>query len=140
MTHYTEREYAEVLARTRRKPRPESSMLPLISEKEFQQQVKDLARLLGWKTYHTYDSRHSDPDFPDLVMARRRVVTIEASIGGLLVSQSVMKTRLIVVELKVIGKNPTAGQQEWLDFFKQIGAETYVWRPSDLESMLKILK
>lgn len=98
----------------------------LISEKSWQQQVKDLARMLGWKTYHTLRSKGSDLDFPDLVMARtnlRRTLT-----------------RLIVAELKIEGKDPTLGQQDWLDFFKEIGAETYVWRPSDLELVKKVLR
>ena len=33
----------------------------LISEKEFQATVIEYAKACGWKVYHTYDSRRSDP-------------------------------------------------------------------------------
>lgn len=45
-----------------------------ISEKEFQAQVLDLARLTGWLCYHPHDSRRSAPGFPDLVLVRPPVV------------------------------------------------------------------
>lgn len=114
----------------------------LISEKQWQQQIKDLARLLGWKTYHTLRSKGSDPGYPDLILARRRKI---GRLAGFQVrwrapAPDAHKTRLIAVELKVEGKNPTPGQLEWLDFFKDIGAETYVWRPSDLEEVKKVLR
>lgn len=41
-----------------------------ISEKAFQQQIIDLARMCGWLAYHTHDSRRSAPGFPDLVLAK----------------------------------------------------------------------
>lgn len=127
MTRFTEQEYANFIGRSavadvRRR-------LSMISEKHWQQSVKDLARMLGWKTYHTLNSKGSDPDFPDLVMARRR--------SGLTPS---LKPRLIVAELKREGENPTPGQMEWLKFFADIGAETYIWRPSDLELVKKVLR
>lgn len=134
MTRFTEREYAEVLERTRRKSRGEprrTATLPPMSEKDFQQNVKDLARMLGWKTYHTLNSKGSDEDFPDLVMAKRR------NIGTICPE---FETRLIVAELKIEGKKPTAGQQEWLDFFRDIGAETYAWQPHDWERIQKVLR
>ena len=45
-----------------------------IPEKEFQGQVLDLAKLLGWLCYHTHNSRRSAPGFSDLVLARPPVV------------------------------------------------------------------
>ena len=92
MTRYTEQEYAEVLRRTRRKSRSQATTLPPITEKQWQQDVKDLARMLGWKTYHTLRSKGSDPDFPDLVMARRH------NIGPICPEY---ETRVIVAELKL---------------------------------------
>ncbi len=41
-----------------------------LSERDSLQQVKDLARLCGWRVYHTLNSRGSDPGFPDLVLPR----------------------------------------------------------------------
>jgi VRR-NUC domain-containing protein len=45
-----------------------------ISEKGLQAQVGELARLCGFPVYHTHDSRHSAPGFPDLVLARPPVI------------------------------------------------------------------
>ena len=39
--------------------------------------VVDLARTLGWRVYHTYDSRRSQPGFPDLVLVRERILFLE---------------------------------------------------------------
>ncbi len=41
-----------------------------VSEREFQTQVLTLARLSGWKTYHTHEARRSASGFPDLVLVR----------------------------------------------------------------------
>lgn len=119
MTRLTEQEYAEVLERTRKKPRPQS-------EKDFQQQVKDLARLLGWKTYHTLRSKGSDPGFPDLIMLR--------------------KGRMVVAELKREDERPTDAQREWLDEFEglalpcQLWIGVYVWHPSDWATIQRVLR
>ncbi len=38
------------------------------TERQVQDIIIKMARYLGWKTYHTYDSRRSDIGFPDLCM------------------------------------------------------------------------
>lgn len=89
-----------------------------MTEKALQTNVQQLAKLRGWLTYHTYDSRRSDPGFPDLVMARGR--------------------RLIFAELKSERGRVSPAQAEWLAelqiFAVYCGSGTvgvYVWRPSD---------
>ena len=91
-----------------------------ISEKEFESQVKDLARLYGWKYYHTWRSIHSPAGYPDCVLVR--------------------PPRLIFAELKSeIGK-VSPKQQEWLDILAQCPqVEVYLWRPSDFEQIADIL-
>ena len=42
-----------------------------MTEKQFMAQVVELAKLKGWLVYHTYDSRRSEPGFPDLCMVRK---------------------------------------------------------------------
>ncbi len=38
-----------------------------MTEKELMQNILDCARLHGWRCYHTFDSRKSDPGFPDII-------------------------------------------------------------------------
>jgi hypothetical protein len=84
----------------------------LVSEKEFQQTVLELAAYLGWHCFHVFDSRRSPAGFPDLVMVRGR--------------------RVIFAELKREGEKPTEEQQRWLEALAATDAvETYLWRPSD---------
>ena len=73
-----------------------------ISEKEFQTQVIELARVLGYICYHTYNSENSEPGFPDLTMVRERVV---------------------FAELKSAKGRVTPDQQKWHDRLR----EKYTW-------------
>lgn len=99
-----------------------------ISEKDFEGQIRDLAKLFNWKYYHTWRSIHSPAGFPDCVMVR--------------------PPRLLFAELKREGKDPTPAQQEWLDILRQCAPildiipipEVYLWRPSDLEQIVEVLK
>lgn len=86
-----------------------------ISEKTFQGQVQQLARMTGWKAYHTYDSRRSEPGFPDLVLAHP--------------SRGVLYR-----ELKTATGRVSPHQRAWLDLLKTAGADADIWRPADLES------
>ena len=89
-----------------------------ISERTFQTQVVRLAKLNGWQVYHTHDSRRSEPGFPDLVMARERVV---------------------FAELKAAKGKPTDTQLAWLKTLSDAGAETHLWRPADILDVAVIL-
>ena len=48
-----------------------------LREKQVQSAILDVARLLGWRVYHTFDSRKSEAGFPDLVLVRDRVIYAE---------------------------------------------------------------
>lgn len=82
-----------------------------MKEKEWQAQVVSLARRLGWRVYHTYDSRRSAPGWPDLALVRER---------------------FILAELKTDTGRLSPSQKEWLDDLKAAGVETYLWRPRDM--------
>ena len=76
------------------------------------------AKAQGWMVYHTYDSRRSEEGFPDLVLLRER---------------------LVFVELKREGEEPTKAQQVWLGKLWQAGYEAYLWRPSDEDEVARVL-
>ena len=87
-------------------------------EREFQSKVVQYARLTGWKVYHTYDSRRSNPGFPDLVLVKNRVV---------------------YAELKTETGKLSEAQKAWRDALVKAGAEFYVWKPSDMKEIGKVL-
>lgn len=91
-----------------------------ISERDFQEQVTTLARLLGWSCYHTHDSRRSRAGWPDLALWRGE--------------------RLILAELKTEKGRVTKEQREVLDGLGLTPAEVYLWRPSDWDALAEVLK
>lgn len=89
-------------------------------EKDLDAQVRILAAVYGFRRYHTYRSKRSPAGFPDLVLVK--------------------PPRLIFAELKSDDGRTTADQDEWLaDLGRVPAAETYVWRPGDLELIAEIL-
>lgn len=86
----------------------------LMTEKAFQQAVVDLARLNGWVCYHTYDSRRSEPGFPDLVLVKGH--------------------SLIFAELKTQKGRLTKDQETWREALWNVpNIGVCLWRPSDWE-------
>lgn len=100
--------------RPRRYQQPERK-----SEKSWQSDVLKVARLQGWKHYHTHDSRRSNPGFPDLILVR--------------------PPRVIAAELKAVDGTVSPDQEEWLTLLSMSGVETYVWRPADMAEVAVIL-
>jgi hypothetical protein len=64
------------------------------SEKQFEAAVREYAELNSWKTFHPFDSRRSNPGWPDLTMAR--------------------KGRIVVAELKAEKGRVSKAQEAWL--------------------------
>jgi hypothetical protein len=94
--------------------------IPELTEKEFQEQVVELARLSGWRVYHTWLAVRSASGFPDLVLAR--------------------PGRLVFAELKSNRGKLTLAQEEWLQALRETGAaEVYLWRPDDWDEIVQIL-
>jgi len=94
-------------------------MINRISEKDFEGQIRDLAKLFGWLYYHTWRSIHSPAGFPDCVLVR--------------------PPRLIFAELKSEKGQLSDKQKEWLEVLKETSVEVYLWRPSDLGEVLGVL-
>jgi hypothetical protein len=101
------------LARVRAKFRP--------SERDWQRTVTELARLCGWRCYHTLRSQGSEAGFPDLVLLRQPT--------------------LLVVELKTDQGRLRPAQREWLAELDQVTSMiAEVWRPSDLDRVQQLLR
>lgn len=86
------------------------------TEKQFQAAVVEYAEPMGWRTFHPFDSRRSNPGFPDLTMVRRE--------------------RLIFAELKRHTGRVSSAQSAWLMALARVDPaadriEVHLWRPSD---------
>jgi len=101
------------------------------TEREFMQQVADLARLHGWRVAHFRPGRTADggwrtacqfdaAGFPDLLLIR--------------------DDRLIVAEVKVGRGKLTPEQNEWLRAFGGCGATACVWRLEDWQEIVELLE
>lgn len=98
---------------------------PSMSERALQDAIIDpkrgVATLLGWTAYHTHDSRHSAPGFPDLVLVR--------------------PPRIVFAELKTATGKLSEAQVHWIALLGACGAEVYLWRPDDLHGqILEVLR
>lgn len=98
---------------------PEDLQL-LQPEKDFMQQILDLARLSGWLCFHVMDSRGSLAGFPDLCLVK----------GG----------RLVFAECKSMKGRVSRAQEHWLAQLGAVqGITVAIWRPGDwaqIEAML----
>ena len=101
----------------------------LISERDFQAGVIELARLCGWQVAHFHDSRRQVADnkwvgdadaagFPDLVLVR--------------------PPDLIFAELKTDKGRMTDMQRAWQTNLEAVG-DWRLWRPSDWPEIKKTL-
>jgi hypothetical protein len=79
-----------------------------MTEAQLQAAVIELAQMLGYRTYHTHDSRRSTAGFPDLVMVRWE--------------------HLIFAELKSETGKISPEQAKWLDDLRLV-ADAFLWRP-----------
>jgi hypothetical protein len=96
-----------------------------LTEKEWQAQVVQLARLYGWRVFHPLHSRGSEPGWPDLVLVRPPV--------------------MIITELKTDGGRLRPAQREWLADLERVSeanstVHVGVWRPADFDQVHGILR
>jgi hypothetical protein len=101
----------------------QATRLPPITEAQFQRQVVDLARLLGWDfIYHAQLAKWSEKGWPDLFLARVR------------------DQRVILAELKSERGTLTGRQAEVIDLLRDCGMTVCVWRPSDIDTIAEVLR
>jgi hypothetical protein len=93
----------------------------IVSEHDLTTYVRDLAKVFGWRRYHTWLAKHSPAGFPDEVLVR--------------------PPRLVFAELKSETGKLTPDQEEWLEELRQVpGVEVFVWRPSDMDEIERLLR
>lgn len=99
------------------------------AEETFRGQLRKHAASVGYRCYHTYISKGSDPGFPDEIFLREFPTP-----------------QMIVVECKRVGKYPTPVQCEWIDLFRAVAGvahgsvAVYVWTPADWDEIYNILR
>lgn len=91
----------------------------MLTEKDLQSLVLDVARIAGWRHYHTFNSKHSASGFPDLVF--------------------VGHGRIVFAELKSETGKLSDKQKLWIEDLLKNGAEVHVWRPRDWPSIVRTL-
>lgn len=90
-----------------------------MKEKDFQNSVIEIAKKIGYKVYFTKDSRESPSGFPDLVLVSKYV---------------------IVAELKTNTGVLSPAQVDWMQALSAAeGVHAVVWRPKDMDTIIKTL-
>lgn len=91
-----------------------------MSEKEWQRQVVELAKTLGWRRpMHIYDSRRSEPGWPDLALVR---------------------DRLVLLELKSETGRLSVPQIDWIKALTAANVEIYVAKPRHFYVLALVLQ
>ena len=104
----------------RRRLSDRERVLRSVPESEFQRSVVEAAEALGWKMiFHDNDSRRNTAGLPDLILARERVV---------------------FAELKSETGRVSSEQMMCVSLLRRAGAEVYIWRPSDMDAVMELLK
>lgn len=91
-------------------------------ERDLQETIRQAASLLGYRAYHTYDSRRSPEGFPDLVI--------------------VGHGELFIWELKSEKGGLTNAQAGWINELRNVNGPPHVEvvRPTDLDRCLALLQ
>lgn len=108
-----------------------------LTEAEFTKQVIELAQLHHWRiahfrtvkvqrrngqVYYETPVQADGAGFPDLLMVH----------AG--------KRLVVAAELKVEKRRPSPGQTAWLKAFQAAGVPSFLWRPSDWDTIEKVLR
>lgn len=112
----------------------EDRRLRALSEQEFRDQVTDVARLLGWdwmfvKPLRAAGGIWKTPTFGTLGKGWPDTVFIRERDG-----------RIVFVEFKRELGKLEPDQERVLAFLRRAGFEVYVWRPSDFDAAVEVLR
>lgn len=90
-------------------------------ERDFQRLIVEAAGYLGYAVYHTFDSRRSNPGWPDLVLLKQG--------------------RMICLELKTERGRIRPEQEVWIAALDQVpGVTARIVRPSQWDQIEALLK
>ena len=89
------------------------------TEAEFLRAITELAQYKGWWVYHTFDSRRSEPGFPDLVLIR--------------------PPQLLFIEVKSQRGKITRAQKRCMDLLMAANQAVYIVKPSDWDKVVVLL-
>ena len=106
-------------SRSRRERKPPEPLYLALTEKQWQNTVVELARSLGYRTYHPWLSIRSERGWPDLAIFK--------------------PGRFLLAELKSEKGKLTPAQEEIIAELRESGVEVYIWRPSDFDTVAAIL-
>lgn len=84
-----------------------------MTEKQWQAQVIELARLYQWWIFHPFDSRKSSHGWPDLTLIR--------------------PPEFVLAELKTEKGRLSTAQTDVIERLRACGLDVAVWRPSDFD-------
>lgn len=101
---------------------------PAMTEAQWQRQVIDIARRLGWEVFHERFSYGSEPGHPDLQLWRPEGF------------QGKPGRSVIYAELKRETGKLTAAQEVRVASLLASGTPCFVWRPSQFDEMLEELE
>ena len=93
------------------------------TEKQFMDNIMDLAHKTGWVIHHDYHSKiqgKNDKGFPDLIMGK----------GSVIIAAELKRDRREIV---------TSEQLFWLSIFRNCGTIARVWYPDDIEEIENLL-
>ena len=92
----------------------------LMTERQFQDAVIELAKLRGWRVYHVPDSRRCEAGWPDLTLWR--------------------PPRFVLAELKTDKGRLSPIQEQTLAELRDCELEVYLWRPNIWTLIEKVLQ
>lgn len=97
-------------------------ILRMVTERQLQRQVEGVLTAYRWRWYHPVDNRP----------VNGRVQNVKAGFPDLL---AVRGPRLVAIELKTEAGRVAPEQREWHTDLAAAGAEVYMWRPSDINTI-----
>lgn len=109
-------------------------------ERNLTDNLLEYSALQGWKTLHIRPGRVVATDKETGEKTTDWRTPIQGDGKGWPDFVALRGSRLVVAELKAGKNKPTPEQELWLEAFRQVGAEVYVWYPENWADIERILE